>query len=380
MRKRKFLYFLLALLLSFTLTLNGCGNGNDNKNDGKCGDFTLISPSNGAQDVETVPQFEWSTSKNALKYTFTIATDSNFTENVYIKQNIASPYFTIPVELEYETTYYWKAEAIGKGEDNKKTASNAPFSFTTQINDEIAMSINHLSYLSGDQVEITYTAPESAQNVTLYVSKDMVFADESQLVLSEQISGGSHSFGKSSLSGRYYARISADINDMTVYTEGIEFYIGTVYKLHDFSEASGGGSGENKGIRLFNTNPQMKYEIVNETLKIEYNIGSYLNYTIIDFSDDLKEVISNAAYFHIRYRCEEYLGYFLCKMRGDDSTTSNWMDYYINNIHSSEEWKQALIAIKIDTVAGLNRLSMGVSTNLKGAIYVDDIYFILPPV
>lgn len=122
----------------------------------------------------------------------------------------------------------------------------------------------------------------------------------------------------------------------------------------------------------------MSYQIVDGALKITYTANSFLDYTIIDLSDDLKTVIADAKYFYIRYKCEAYLGYFLCKMRGDESQTGNWMDYYINNIPGDNEWKEALIEINVENVINFNRMSMGVSTQIDGVIYVDDIYFIMP--
>jgi hypothetical protein len=364
---KRLTFALISFLLTLIMVFGACA-GVDNENEAaKCGDFTLTSPTNGQEDVETMAQFEWTASVNALKYTFTISRNPDFTggeTEVYTKQNIASPYFTLTqFELEFDTTYYWKVEAIGRGEENRKLASNAPFSFTTRSDDKIEMNVSHLSYITGDDVEVSFTAPDDAQNLTLCVSKDQFFSDQSQQVLSVQVSGGSHTFSKSGLSGKYYARISAEIKGSTVYSNETQFYIGNTYKLHDFSAPAGGDSGYNNGIRLFN-GTQMNYSIVDGALKIQYTEGSYLDYTIIDFSEGLKSVVGNAAYFYIRYKSEAYLGYFLCKMRGDNSMDNNWKDYYINNIPGDNEWKEVLMEIKVDTVLNLNRLSFGVSTQI----------------
>jgi hypothetical protein len=379
--KRKIIAYLLSFALIFTFIFAACGKRDDKEEnkDKPCGDFTLTSPSDQAENVDIEALFEWSSSVNALKYTLTLAKNEQFSgDDVYVKQNIASPYLALEeITLENDTTYYWKVEAIGRGENNRKTASNAPFSFKTASNTDISIKVSHLSYLSGDNVEISYIAPESAVDLELTVSEDQYFIEEDKQVFTVEVNGGSHSFSKNGLSGNYYARISAKIGGEVYYSDTAEFYIGTVYKLHDFSQETGGGSGENDGIRLF-TDTQMSYEIVEQTLKVSYTVGSYLDYVIIDLNDNLKSVISDAAYFYIRYRTEAFLGYFLCKMRGDNSLNNNWKDYYINNIHSDTEWKEALIKIDVSTVANFNRLSMGVSTNLDGVIYLDDIYFILP--
>lgn len=344
MKIRKLPFLLMALLLAFAVILGACDNGDGGEiDDETCGDFTLVAPSDEETGVDTVAQFEWTASKNALKYAFTISKNSDFTggeSELYVRQNIASPYFTLTeFELEYDTTYYWKVEAIGRGDGNKKVASNAPYSFTTRGDDNIEMSVNHLSYLSGDSVQFSFTVPASAENVSLCVTKDKFFSDESQEILNEQISGESYSLSKSGLSGKYYARLTAQVRGSAANSNEVEFFIGDVYKLHDFSSESGGDSGYNSQVRLFNGS-QMSYSLDDGALKIQYTIGSYLDYTIIDFNDDLKSVVQDSAYFFIRYKCEAYLGYFLCKMRGDNSIESNWKDYYINNIPGDNEWRE----------------------------------------
>ena len=384
MKKGRIILFIITAM-AIILSLCACEkkpNTEQPKDTAKCEDFELVSPASDAVSVEVQPLFEWETSKNALKYTLTIATTEDFSdENVYEKTNIASPYHTLSdITLDYSTTYYWKVEAIGRGEGNKKLASNCPLKYTTQSDTRISIFINHVSYLSSSKVTVNYDLPASSENAKISISKDSTFENAESLVLEDELSAEKFELDKDELveGGSYYIRISADIDEKTYYSDINEIFIGENILLHDFSAESGSQTGINAGVRDWTGGDQLTYSIVDQTLKINFTTGSFLDYTIVDIKEDQKANLTDVAYCYLRYKSSNFVGALLCKMRGDDSVSSNWKDYSLSNINGNEEWQQALIAIDVSSVNDFNRVVFGIMSSISGEIFIDDIYFIKP--
>ena len=94
----------------------------------KPGAVTLLSPTNGASDVDLMPTFEWSAATQGSTYILQVATDVGFTNIIYsVSQSGTSN--TMTTALTPETIYYWRVRprnSCGAG------SYSAPFSFTTR--------------------------------------------------------------------------------------------------------------------------------------------------------------------------------------------------------------------------------------------------------
>ena len=382
--KKKLLTVAAVLMFAAVAVLGGCGgnsgdSGEKQTDETSVQSFRLITPENGENGVDVQPTLEWSSSKYALKYSLYISGTADFAEGdvVYTKNNIASPYHTVSdFSLDYGTVYYWKVESIGKGEGNKLWASNSPLSFTTANDTTVTLHVSNLSYISGSDMNFTYGVPSAAVNPTVEIAASEDFADGT-VVYSHAVSDGTGSVPKTKIgNGKFYVKLSAEIDGKNYSSEIQKIFIGENILIHDFTTAT--TDGYNAGVRNWSGGTQLGYEIADGKLKVTYDVGSYADYIIIDFSTD-KDILSKikaSAYLFVRYKADEYVGGVLLKMRGDDTVTSNWKDYTIGDISGTGEWREALIQIDTSSVINLNRLPIAIMTSISGAIYFDDIYLI----
>jgi len=384
--RKKLLLFPLILLLIFTLVLGGCSkgtneNGDDETTDTKTvGAFNLVSPEADEKDVDTQPTLEWGISKNAIKYSLTISKNEDFSGDAnYIKNNIASPYHTInDFILDYSAKYYWKVEAVGVGEGNLLLAANSPLSFSTINDTNIELNIDNLSYISGDNISLNYTIPTVATEPIVQFSTSAEFAT-SDIVYSCSLTNGIADIAKTLIgNGTFYIKVSATIDEETYYSESEKIFIGNNILIHNFSAENAGISGNNSGIRNWTDGTQLEYALSNESLKITYDIASYADYVMVDFTTDATVIsdIRSSTYVYLRYKASAYIGAVMLKMRGDNSVSNNWKDYTIGDVQGTSEWQESLIEINTSGVVNLNRLSFAIMSSIAGEIYIDDIYFI----
>ncbi|MCP4699432.1 MAG: hypothetical protein GY862_21680 [Gammaproteobacteria bacterium] len=118
--------------------------------------FNLVLPANDAE-TRTVLVFDWEDSKDpdSVTYTFLIAADPAFNTVVYQKEELALSMTSVDddAELEDQTRYYWKVEAVdGYGE---KTAGNATYTFVT----------NNVNALPGN-LDVTFYSDYSYDTLT----------------------------------------------------------------------------------------------------------------------------------------------------------------------------------------------------------------------
>ena len=76
-----------------------------------------VAPEPGADDVILIPAFQWNAADWATGYAFVLADNPDFTNPLVNKTGASSLKTTAymsEVELEYDTTYYWKVAAIGE--------------------------------------------------------------------------------------------------------------------------------------------------------------------------------------------------------------------------------------------------------------------------
>lgn len=95
--------------------------------------FTLVSPADGATNVNVRPTLTWTDATGEAGYLIEIDTDATFSSPVVQQvrpQNTTSYTLTVPQSLDAATTYFWRV--IATSGTGSTVASNAPFSFTTQ--------------------------------------------------------------------------------------------------------------------------------------------------------------------------------------------------------------------------------------------------------
>jgi subtilisin-like proprotein convertase family protein len=96
--------------------------------------ITLVSPTDGAVNVDTVPQLSWNDVADANEYLVEMATDAGFT-NIVVNTTVTGNSFTPSQILLPNTMYYWRVTPIngcGSGQ------ASSVFSFTT--NNEICIN------------------------------------------------------------------------------------------------------------------------------------------------------------------------------------------------------------------------------------------------
>lgn len=82
---------------------------------------TLSQPANGAIDLPTMPTFEWIAGAVSTNYNLVISSDVNFSNIVYTESNLSDNQYTLPLNLENGTTYYWRIQSTnqcGTGENS----------------------------------------------------------------------------------------------------------------------------------------------------------------------------------------------------------------------------------------------------------------------
>jgi len=92
----------------------------------------LLSPKPGASEVATKPLFQWSAMAGAEKYELMVSTSFSFTNPVIAKTGshaLPATAWQSNINLDYNTTYYWKVRAIGSSTNSDWSATGV---FTTQ--------------------------------------------------------------------------------------------------------------------------------------------------------------------------------------------------------------------------------------------------------
>ena len=92
----------------------------------------LLSPNNGGIGVATKPtQFSWSPWKEATKYEFDLAKDSEFKQMV-TTANTTTTAYSYSGALDYSTSYFWRVKALEVNGQNIPSDWSATFSFQTE--------------------------------------------------------------------------------------------------------------------------------------------------------------------------------------------------------------------------------------------------------
>lgn len=157
MKKFRFLVFaLLAPLLSgcdlkvTEMEFDENQYVEQNQVKGALGEFSLLTPENGAEIVE-MPTFTWTASENAITYTLEICEVDSFIFNVdsiiYIKQsNISGTSFKLTSPLKTKNiNYYWRVTAVNPFNNTstgkEKVSDTRVFTYKSQNVEEINIPV-----------------------------------------------------------------------------------------------------------------------------------------------------------------------------------------------------------------------------------------------
>jgi hypothetical protein len=89
----------------------------------------LLSPANGAANVEPGTSFTWQALEGALSYRLEVALDAGFTQVVLMQGGLSGTTYTPTAALQTDTIYYWRVTAENPcGETNE----NQVFNFRTR--------------------------------------------------------------------------------------------------------------------------------------------------------------------------------------------------------------------------------------------------------
>jgi hypothetical protein len=92
----------------------------------------LLAPDNGCAGCKVKPaSFSWSPWKEATKYTFQLAKDSEFTQ-VVKQANTSTTGYEYDGTLDYDTNYFWRVKAVEVNGQPIPSDWSAAFSFKTE--------------------------------------------------------------------------------------------------------------------------------------------------------------------------------------------------------------------------------------------------------
>lgn len=100
----------ISTIVNFRTTRSCLDPGDPTKTEGP-GEFALLSPANGAADVDTAPLLDWDDSANALNYTVIVDDSMNLATPLFTLNRSSSSLQISPGTLDEDTRYYWKVIA-----------------------------------------------------------------------------------------------------------------------------------------------------------------------------------------------------------------------------------------------------------------------------
>lgn len=98
----------------------------------------LISPPNNSTGVSRTPILDWNNSPGATTYRVQVATDANFTTIIINQVTGSTSQYQVITALNYNTTYYWRANATNAGGDSPWSTV---WQFTTLIAPPLAPTL-----------------------------------------------------------------------------------------------------------------------------------------------------------------------------------------------------------------------------------------------
>jgi len=135
----------------------------------------LLSPASGVLVTDYTPEFDWSDSTPTPDhYQLQIATDNKFTSLVYDETSLPSSIFTVPADLDPNTTYYWRARAFNA--INQPGGWSTAFSFHTVIAPPVLLTPTDGETLATLQPLLDWEDVAGATKYTLQISVDPAFS------------------------------------------------------------------------------------------------------------------------------------------------------------------------------------------------------------
>lgn len=144
---------------SYTILVNGDASGNVhqaavtlNLSTGTPDSPALLSPADGATEVDLLPTFTWTAASQAASYDLEVATDAGFSDVVYSATGLYETTHTAAIALSSNGVYYWRVWAHNVCGDS---AYAAVFNFTTKT---VATTLLVDDDDNNPNVQGTYTA------------------------------------------------------------------------------------------------------------------------------------------------------------------------------------------------------------------------------
>ena len=179
---------------------------------------TLISPSNGAKEVSTSPNFQWSSVTGAKTYRIQISKQSNFGTIVVDNATLTTNSLQVN-NLEEGITYYWRVSASNEAGDSNFSEA---WTFSTKIsvpNELIAVTGISISptkaslEISKSLQLATTVSPQNASNKNvIWTSSDTGIATVSQSGLVQGIKAGSVIITAKTEDGNFTANSEITVN------------------------------------------------------------------------------------------------------------------------------------------------------------------------
>ncbi|GAA2001000.1 carbohydrate binding domain-containing protein [Microbacterium ulmi] len=94
------------------------------------GSFGLLSPADGATEVNGSPRLTWTSAPDAAYYRVVVATDASFTKVVEESAAVTGTGYTISARLTPGTTYHWRVTAVNGAGQTVATPASASFRTT----------------------------------------------------------------------------------------------------------------------------------------------------------------------------------------------------------------------------------------------------------
>jgi uncharacterized protein (DUF1778 family) len=135
-----------------------------------------LSPENNSEYVSVSPQFIWNNAQGAVKYEFQLSDEAEF--NTTLASDIQSDTTTgISIDLNFETTYFWRVRGIGAASDSSDWSPTMTFTTTPDVPNVPAL-ISPADGTSDQelQTEFRWSSIQSAENYTIQISESDVFS------------------------------------------------------------------------------------------------------------------------------------------------------------------------------------------------------------
>jgi hypothetical protein len=135
-----------------------------------------LSPENNSENVSVSPEFIWSNAQGAVQYEFQLSNNVQF--NTALVSDIQSDTTTgISIDLNFETTYFWRVRGIGAASDSSDWSPVMTFTTTPDIPNVPTL----ISPADGTsdleiQTEFVWSSVGSAEDYTIQISESDVFS------------------------------------------------------------------------------------------------------------------------------------------------------------------------------------------------------------